>query len=598
MNHKILSLIVLQLFAFNLFSQDLNYDEDFLQSLPDSVRKDVEDELKQSTEKEQKNFKRPSSKLSKLDTVKKWEMFLENESNKVIESDRLGLSFFRTMQTSFMPINEPNFDGNYIIDFGDVLSFNIIGDKSIDYQASVSRDGSVFVENVGKVFISGLSLDQATSLIREKFNSVFIGQEIFISLTEVRDIQVLITGESFAPGIYTLNGNTNIFHALSMSGGITENGSLRNIQVKRSGELISSFDAYDAIFYGNVKLSNKIQSGDSIVIDSVQNLVRISGAVKRPGLFELKDDENLYDLLNLANGFSANRSPDSIYYMYYENGISKKTIIEDKSDLKEIQPVDGSVLYVPELKKEFVEILGEVKNPGVYQISNNETLSSLIKKSGGYNLNSYPLGGILFNNNAKEIEEVNAKRSYNFLIRTLANSVISPTNNSSDKSIIEIAELLSSYINSDFMGRIQAEFDLIKIEDNKVLDTYLSDGDKIIIPKTTDQIYVFGEVAQEGAKRFDDDLHYMEYIISHSGGFTKFADKESIYVIHPNGTSKKLSSSFTANLFNKIDYELYPGSVIYVSPKTITNIQNLSLLAPVVSSLALTAASLQSISSN
>ena len=229
-------------FSSGVFSQDLSYDKDFLESLPDEVRDDVENELEiSSKENKTKISKRPSSRLSKLDTVKKWERFLSEEYALNNGTERYGLSIFRTMQTSFMPINEPNFDSNYIVDFGDSFNIKVTGSKNTEYSADVQRDGSVFIENVGNVFISGLDISQAIATIKNKFNSTIIGEDIFINLSEVRDIQVLITGDSFAPGIYTLNGNTNILHALSMSGGIKEAGSLRSLDIKRNGKKIKEY---------------------------------------------------------------------------------------------------------------------------------------------------------------------------------------------------------------------------------------------------------------------------------------------------------------------------------------------------------------------
>jgi len=368
----------------------MSYDKDFLESLPDNVRADVEDELEDVSKREAvKSYKRPSSKLSKLDTVQKWERFLLSEENLNNDTQRYGLSIFRTMQTSFMPINEPNFDSNYIVDFGDSFNIKITGTKNKEYTSDVQRDGSIFIENVGSVSVSGLDISEAISSIKKKFNSVIIGEDIYVSLSEIRDIQVLITGESFAPGIYTLNGNTNILHALSMSGGVTETGSLRSIKVIRNGKRVIEFDAYNALLNGKINFNEKLQSGDSILISSVKNLVRISGGVKRSGLYELKENETLYDLLNFANGFSSSKSDDNMRYIFSSNANIDFMNISD-NELKTITPTDGSGLYIPFHKKSYVEISGEVKSPGIYLISEVDTIKSIIKRSGGYTSNSYP----------------------------------------------------------------------------------------------------------------------------------------------------------------------------------------------------------------
>ena len=110
---------------------------------------------------------------------------------------------------------------------------------------------------------------------------------------------------------------------------------------------ITNFDAYDALLFGNVDFKSKLQSGDSILIESVQNLVSVSGGVKRPGLYEMTDKETLFDLLNFSNGLSSSISAKDFLYIYPKNGEIIKKIVT-MNDLKEITPVDGSGLYIPE----------------------------------------------------------------------------------------------------------------------------------------------------------------------------------------------------------------------------------------------------------
>ncbi len=587
-------IISVNIFTINLISQDLPYDEDFLKSLPDTVREDVENELESSQkENESYNYRRPSSELTKLEVIKKWERFLEMEEQEKNKSQRFGLSIFRTMQTSFMPINEPNFDGSYIVDFGDVFNINVLGEKNKEYEVDVKRDGSIFINGVGKFFVSGLTLSEANELIKNQFQTAIIGEEIYITLSAIRDIQILITGDSFAPGIYTLNGNTNILHALSMSGGIKESGSLRSITIKRDGVEITNFDAYDALLFGNVDFKSKLQSGDSILIESVQNLVSVSGGVKRPGLYEMTDKETLFDLLNFSNGLSSSISAKDFLYIYPKNGEIIKKIVT-MNDLKEITPVDGSGLYIPENERQYIEIEGEVQNPGRYIISKNDTLYSIIKRAGGYTKNSYPYGGILLNERASFLEKESANESYRNFIKQLAQTAInaSSTSTSPVNGVQDIASLYMQYKDSDFLGRIQAEFDLNQIQSNPMLDTSLADGDKIFIPKFTDQVYIFGEVNNPGAKRFDERITFNEYVTKFSGGYTNLADKKSIYIVSPDGTAKLVNKK-RINFFES-ENEIYPGSIIYVAPRGILfGNQALNQQLQTVSTLALTLASLK-----
>ena len=126
-----------------------------------------------------------------------------------------------------MPINEPNLDGSYILDFGDVLEIQLIGQNDSIEEYELKRDGTINIPDIGKVSLAGLSLNDASSLIKAKVDKAYIGTQAFITLKNIRDITVLISGNAFNPGIYTLNGNSNMLHAISMAGGVSDIGSYR-----------------------------------------------------------------------------------------------------------------------------------------------------------------------------------------------------------------------------------------------------------------------------------------------------------------------------------------------------------------------------------
>ena len=149
-----------------------------------------------------KVLKVPSSSVSSLETVKRWEQFLKNEGME--SSDRFGMKLFRSMQSTFMPINEPNMSADYILDYGDELEVLIVGSKQRISKEVIKRDGSISLQEIGKVYVGGKSLREASNIISSKIKTLTIGAEVFVSLTNLRDIQVLITGFSKFPGFYTL----------------------------------------------------------------------------------------------------------------------------------------------------------------------------------------------------------------------------------------------------------------------------------------------------------------------------------------------------------------------------------------------------------
>ena len=253
---KIIKLLLLMSVTVFISAQEL--DEDFLESLPDDVRKDIQERNQQKADGTAEQY-RPyvySSKLSKVETFLKLKDRLEAdllELERRISSDEpidmsqdlklYGSDFFNTFQTSFMPINEPNPDSGYMLDVGDVLQVQLVGpnayvDDTEDFL--INSDGSVSLPDIGKIFIAGLSLNDASQLIKSRVNAALIGNEAFINLSEIRDVNILVTGNAENPGIYTLTGNSNILHALSAAGGIGEFGSLREINLVRDNIIIES----------------------------------------------------------------------------------------------------------------------------------------------------------------------------------------------------------------------------------------------------------------------------------------------------------------------------------------------------------------------
>ena len=182
------------LLSLPIMSQD--FDREFLDSLPEDVREDLLAETEKRKSLEEPIYRKPSTFVEKKEI-----------------SARFGSDFFSSMQTTLMPINEPNFDSDYILDFGDVLQVQNIGSNAYSVEEAIKRDGSINLPGLGKVFIGGLSLADATNLVKNKVEESSIGSEAFVTLVNVRDVQVVLAGNVFNPGSYTLSGNSNIFHA-------------------------------------------------------------------------------------------------------------------------------------------------------------------------------------------------------------------------------------------------------------------------------------------------------------------------------------------------------------------------------------------------
>lgn len=585
-------LVISPSFAYSQSLPDINkLDQDYLQSLPKSIQDDILKEMNDQQQKLDKNLqKRPSSKLLNSEIVKEWEEF---KAKRDIEqkTERYGLKLFRTMQSSFMPLNEPNFGSDYVVDYGDILRIYKYGGGSSDtFEVEIGRDGSVILPDIGNVPLAGLNFEQVSELIQKTYDSTFIGSNVFVSLSEIRDINVLVTGNVEFPGIYTLSGNSNVLQALNIVGGITENGSLRKVVLKRKGSEDKVIDLYKAIIFGEIDNIPSLMSGDSLYVESVTNLVRAGYGFNNIAVYELKDDEKLSDLIKFAGGLKAEVASNSLKLVRFNNPefVSYEVNQNEINDY-ELQNLDS--IYAFKEKIGTVKVSGYVKYPGNYSISSSDRMLDILQRSGGYIDSAYPFGGTLLRKNTKDLETNFAEKTYQNLISYIAANPSNMGNGSGEG----LAYVLSELKNYKPTGRFIAEFDTTKLSEDIQNNVYLNDGDEIFIPSYTSNVFIFGEVGNPGSVLYKDDLTINEYI-NKSGGLTRLASSNYIFIVSPNGETLRVETNGIRRFITQT-YDIYPGSVIYV-PRHIGKVDGINLyatLAPIFSSLALSIASLNSI---
>ena len=580
------------------------FDESFLSSLPDNIKADFQNQASLEP-KEDDPLPTPETRIKNLEsalqeaksTLKNIERDLQQGSASG-SSDlvRFGDAFFRTYQSTFSPINIPNVQSNYIIDVGDMVSLQLVGQRNeIFKKLLVKRNGAINVKEVGDISIAGLSIIEASDLIKKLTSQIFIGTEAYLTVTELRDMNVMIVGNVTNPGMYTLSGGSSALALINAAGGINKNGSYRSIEHKRNGELINTVDLYDVFISGDLSKISQLRSGDSIIIKQSFREVQISGGVTNPAIYELKDNENLSDLLEFAGLKSRTNSLNTIViervlsgdYQNFEVMLSDAT----KTDLKH-----GDSVEIPFINPSFnqtkkITITGEVKIPGTYYVKDNTMLSDLLTMAGNFTDNAYPLGGVLMRESVKDYENLFKEKSYNELIRfIMASGSGTPVSLSSD-SLLTFLSLLKDYQPT---GRLVSEFELSELKKDPLKDRRLESGDSIHIPAFMNQVYVFGEVLNPTSYNFDPKLSVSDYL-ELSGGFSRSADETKVILIHPNGTAKTIQFGFFSGLLS--EEQILPGSLVYV-PQYIGKVDGISLaaaVAPILSSFALSVAPLNSI---
>lgn len=299
-----------------------------------------------------------------------------------------------------------------------------------------------------------------------------------------------------------------------------------------------------------------------VFVNPVKNLVSLNGAFKRPGEYEFLEGEKGSIALEFANGISAFADTNTIKLERIVNGRVAQIPIIGIDGLSELVFNDSDILFVREYPFRKVEIRGAVQNPGVYLMNEGDNMFDAIAKSGGYTINAYPFGGVYQSKEAHEINEMAAEELYQDYLDELIN--LSQSNISNPPILSEESVAITEDLKElDVTGRVIADF----INTEQTDPILVKDGDIIIIPEITNQVYVYGEIASEGAALFSQGLD-AEYYINKKGGIKKTGDKKAIYVLHPNGESQLLTKNkniFTNQLNEKI--EIYPGSVIFVPRK-------------------------------
>jgi polysaccharide export outer membrane protein len=599
MKKILINLIILNgLFLHNVVnSQDLN--EEFLKSLPKSIQEDFinaeDDDLSNNfNERPETRIRKVESGIDNIkDQIKSLETQLDRENKDKVDLIVFGSNFFDSYQTSFAPINEQNFSSDYVIDVGDILSVQTFGNLRVDKKIEVSRDGTINIPNIGIISVAGLPYADAIKTIQAFVSQKYLGLEMSINLESARDMSILLIGNAVKPGIYTLPGGSNILSLLHAAGGISEEGSYRSITHKRSNKIIQEIDLYDTLIEGNLLFKSPLRSGDSVIIHPSRRLISISGGINVPGIYELKDNETLDNLINMARGLSVSAS-DEIYITKASGGFERRSIKGLTSQDTELTHGDSVKipLYEPINQKIFtVTIDGAVNKPGKYSFFTGTTLHEIIAKAGGYSENAYPYGASLYRKKVALLQEEAFKKSYSDLINFLASN--SDGGSISVSSSANLPLILAELKASKFKGRILAEFSERKVAKDKTLDTVLADEDEIFVPYFTSDVYVTGDVLSPGGKRYSSELNPLDYV-EQSGGLSRFADASRIILIQPNGDAKVIKKN---RFFSYSDLAVSPGSTIYV-PKEIGKLEGIAYtatLAPIVSSLALSLASLNSI---
>ncbi|QUT72040.1 SLBB domain protein [Bacteroides thetaiotaomicron] len=305
-----------------------------------------------------------------------------------------GRNIFNTRNLTFEPSVNLATPANYRLGPDDEVIIDIWGASQNTIRQQISPEGTINIQKIGPVNLSGMTVSAANDYLKNALNKIYNGlnnttdptSDIRLTLGNIRTIQINVMGEVVQPGTYALSSFSTVFHALYRAGGVSDIGSLRNVQLVRNGKNIATIDVYEFIMKGNTQDDIRLQEGDVVIVPAYDVLVKISGKVKRPMRFEMKKDENLATLIKYAGGFEADAYTRSLRVVR-QNGEEYEVNTVKDIDYNIYKMRNGDVVTAEAILNRFtnkLEIRGAVYRPGIYQLSGKlNTIRELVHEAQG-----------------------------------------------------------------------------------------------------------------------------------------------------------------------------------------------------------------------
>lgn len=319
------------------------------------------------------------------------DLFRQNANTSDIKRKKIfGAELFTNKNLTFEPNLRIPTPSNYKLAADDQVMIDVYGYSEVQYKLTVTSEGYIRIPNLGPVYVNGLTMDEAKTRITKQLSSIYStissGKTfVQVSLGNIRSIRVLLIGEIQQPGTYTLPSLATVANALYVSGGPDDNGSFRNIQVIRNGSIATTFDLYDFLTKGDLTNNIVLQDQDIVKVNPYKTRVELIGEVKRPAIFEAKDNETLQNILDYAGGYTDGSFKDNITG-YRINSKEREVINVPADQIATFKLKSGDQFFVDSILNRFsnrVTISGAVFHPGNYGMEQGMTVADLIKKADG-----------------------------------------------------------------------------------------------------------------------------------------------------------------------------------------------------------------------
>ena len=467
---------------------------------------------------------------SEEDSLYYWVEQMEGTERQVF-----GRNIFNNENLSFEPSGNMATPSNYHLGPGDQVYIDIWGASQQSIDATISPDGTIVVEGIGPISLTGLTVAQAKSLLKDKLGSRYADCHFNLSVGETRTIQVQVLGEVNVPGTYSISGLCTAFNALYAAGGISSIGTLRDIKVYRSGRQISSIDVYDYLVNGNSRSDVRLQDNDVILVGAYDCLVNVTGKVKRPMWYEMKKDETVRQLLRYTGGFTGDAYTKMIR-LTRKAGEEYSVYNIDEFRMGAFTLMDEDQIEVDSVRKHYnnmIELRGAVKHAGTYQLGGEiQTVKELLLAADGLREDAYTKNAIIHRRK--------------------------------DDNTLEM-------VGVDLNGILQGS----------TADVAMKNGDILFIPSKTEMlgdqtVQVIGEVVFPGIYPYAENASLRDMILQ-AGGMTNAASLAKVDVFRRirdiNGSMKNNVTAQTYSFSLDEDFNITSDTVFALMPYDIVIIR-------------------------
>ena len=498
-----------------------------------------------------------------------------------------GYNFF-SLRDSIQFIDNANVSANYVLGYGDEIIISVWGQAEQHERAMLERDGTVFIKNVGLLYLGGKTASEAKTYINKRFGKVYASLNseppltyLEFSIGKVKNINITVAGHVQFPGNYVVNPSMSIPNILVLAGGVTETGTLRNIMVQREGSVIDSMDLYPLITGNGLSKSLRILDSDVIVVPPRGETVAVTGAVLIPAYFETTDKNNINSVLQYAGGISRNGSNQVIIARY-----GAPNIYVSKNQFDSTPVMNGDSLIFPKRLMQVKSISISVNNRPLTKIPWIEGLSfdiilkivhvdpnnikdvELVRRSSKDGTQRTQPFNFPQNDNFKFLPSDHLSvHLYEKFTPTKMVVVKGDVNSPGVYPLINNRETLNSILSRS--GGLQTSSDInnviVKrdtlIFGSKTGDLILTPGDTVIAKPIVGTVKVEGEVHNPGNISWSANISAKDYL-SFAGGLTTYGDKKHIVYITPYGEASRINT--------RSNISILPGSIIRVSEKSLS----------------------------